>query len=119
LPEAHFNIGITYSRLKQKDEALAACKRAVELKPDWPAAQNNLGFAYGQLGKWKEAIAAHQEAIRLKPDYAGAHFNLGFAYLNSGNKKAAEEEYKTLKPLSLGLANQLYFFIYKKQPPKN
>jgi Flp pilus assembly protein TadD len=105
--------------LKQKDEALAAFKRAVELKPDWPAAQNNLGFAYGQLGKWKEAIAAHQEAIRLKPDYAGAHFNLGFAYLNTGNKKAAEAEYKTLKPLSLGLANQLYFFIYKKQSPKN
>ena len=103
--------------MKQGDNALIAFKRAVELKPDWAAAHNNLGFAYGSLGKWKDAIDEHKEAIRLKPDYAGAHFNLGYAYLNSGNKKAAGEEYKILKPLSLGLANQLYILIYKKQPP--
>jgi len=95
---------------------LAAFKRAAELRPDWPAAQNNLGYAYGLLGKWKEAIAAHSEAIRLKPDYAGAHFNLGVAYFYSGNKKAANKEYETLKPLSEALANQLYLVINKKQP---
>jgi len=89
----------------------------VKLKTDWPAAQNNLGFAYGSLAKRKEAIASHKEAIRLKPDYAGAYFNLGFAYLRSGNKNAAIEQYKLLQPLSLGLANQLYIYIYNKQPP--
>jgi len=101
---------------KQRADALSSFQRAVELKPDWPAARNNLGFAYGLLGKWKEAIDAHSEAIRLKPDYAGAHFNLGVAYFYSGNKKAALKEYETLKPLSQGLANQLYFVINKKQP---
>ena len=93
-------------------------KLATELKPDWAAAHNNLGFAYGSLGKWKEAIAAHKEAIRLKSDYAGAHFNLGVAYFMSGKKKDAESQYKILKPINLGLANQLYFVIHKKAPPK-
>jgi superkiller protein 3 len=103
--------------LKQPNDAVAAFQQAVTLKPEWPAAQNNLGYAYGSLGKWKEAIAAHKEAIRLKPDYAGAYFNLGYAYLRSGNKNGAVDQYKLLQPLNLGLANQLYIFIYNKQPP--
>ena len=117
MPEGHFNIGITYSRLTQKAEALASFQRTIQLKPDWPAAQNNLGYAYGSLAKWKEAIAAHKEAIRLKPDYAGAHFNLGYAYLRSGNKNGAVDEYRVLQPLNLGLANLLYIYIYNKKPP--
>jgi tetratricopeptide (TPR) repeat protein len=99
------------------NDALAAFKQAIQLKPDWPAAHNNLGFAYGSLGKWKEAIESHQQAIKLKPDYAGAYFNLGVDHLMSGNKKAALEQYKILQPMNAGMANQLYLLIYKKPPP--
>jgi protein O-GlcNAc transferase len=131
LPEAHLNIGITYTRsldprtanqpaaIAQKQQALAEFQKTVELRPDWPAAQNNLGVAYGSLGKWKEAIEAHKEAIRLKPDYQGALYNLGVDYLISGDKKKAIEQYEKLKPISLNNANALYIQIYRKAPPKN
>lgn len=117
LPEGHFNIGITYTRLNQKKEALAEFQKTIQLRPNWPAAQNNLGHAYGNLGRWKQAIAAHKEAIRLKPDYGGAHFNLGVDYLMNGDRRDAEAQYRALKPLNVGLANQLYVMIFKKAPP--
>jgi len=54
LPEGHFNIGISYSRLKQNQEALTELQTTIQLKPDWAVRpRNNLGVAYGNLGKWK------------------------------------------------------------------
>ena len=59
------------------DEAIAAYREAIRLKPDYAEAHSNLGIALAGQGKLDEAIAEYREAIRLKPDYAAAHNNLG------------------------------------------
>ena len=63
---------------------MAACKKAIRLKPDYPLAHYTLGIALAQQGKLAEAVAAFKEAIRLKPDDLEAHCNLGFALLQQG-----------------------------------
>ena len=60
----------------QLEEAIAACRQAIRIKPDYAEAHNNLGNALKDIGQLDEAVAAHRQAIRLKPDYAAAHSNL-------------------------------------------
>ena len=76
-------------------------KRAIELKPDVPAAHCHLGIAYGEKGLYDKEIASYKKAIKLKPDYADAYGLLGFAYWNKGLHDKAIVSYKKaveLKP---------------------
>ena len=66
------------------DEAVACCRRALELKPDYAEAHNNLGNALKEQGKLDEAVACYRRALELKPDYAEAHNNLGNALQGPG-----------------------------------
>ena len=58
------------------DEAVACCRRALELKPDFAEAHSNLGNALQDQGKLDEAVACYRRALELKPDFAEAHSNL-------------------------------------------
>ena len=59
------------------DEAIAAYRRALELKENAPETHNNLGVALKDSDRLDEAAAAYRRALELKPDYAEAHTNLG------------------------------------------
>jgi hypothetical protein len=70
-------------------EAVAACREALRLQPDYYPAHNNLGLALGAQGKVAEAVAAYREALRLQPDSPQAHFNLGGALRGEGRFREA------------------------------
>jgi Flp pilus assembly protein TadD len=57
-------------------EAIAACRAAVELRPDYPEAWNNICAAYNKLGRHKEAAAACEQALRYNPNLQLARNNL-------------------------------------------
>jgi superkiller protein 3 len=59
------------------DEAIAAYRRSIELRPDHCNGYIGLGLALDAQGKLDEAIAANRKAIELEPDNAVAHCNLG------------------------------------------
>ena len=67
------------------DQAIAAYRRAVELRPDYRRAWEPLGGLYQKKGAWAEAIAAFREAVHLSPEEAGPHNNLG-AVLHRGGR---------------------------------
>ena len=60
-------------------EAIAACRAAVELRPDYAEGWNNICAAYNKLGRHKEAAAACEQALRYKPDLQLARNNLRYA----------------------------------------
>jgi protein O-GlcNAc transferase len=62
---------------RRLEEALAACQKAVELKPDLAESHYNLAMALRELGSIEPAIAAYRQAIQIKPAFAEAHNNLG------------------------------------------
>ena len=109
----HTNLAITYRKLGRYREAIAACQRAITLKPELPEAHNNLCVAYSRMGRHREAIEECQEAIRLKENYAEACYNLGLIYLAAGKKSAALEQHRALKLMDPKLANDLYHRVFK------
>jgi len=63
----------------QRQEALAHCREAVRLRPNFPEAQNNLGNVLRELGRLAEAKACYAETLRLNPDLAITYNNVGQA----------------------------------------
>jgi len=75
------------------DEAVAACRRAIAIKPDLAEPYCNLGIAFAEQGKLDEAISA----CRFKSNYAEAYSNLARAHRRLGKidnaAKAFEDWY--------------------------
>lgn len=59
--------------------ALADCKCALKIKPQWTVLENE-GSIYTLLGMNKEAIACLQSASNLNPQYEPIYYNLSVAY---------------------------------------
>ena len=76
--------------LGRLDEAVAAFRRALELKPDFVKSHNNLGNAFVDLGRLEEALASYRQAVARDPGYAEAHNNLGIALRLQGRGAEAE-----------------------------
>ena len=99
--EAHHDLGIALLGQGKHDEAIAALRESVRLKPD-AFAHYHLGNALNGQGKHDEAIAEWRAAIRLKPDDAFAHRNLGAVLCDvKRDYPAAEAAFRTairLKP---------------------
>ena len=91
--EAYSNLGNALREQGSLDEAVAAYRQAIRIKPDLAAAYSNLGAALKERGSLDEAVAACRQAICIKPDFAEAHSNLGNALMERGNLDEAVAAY--------------------------
>ena len=87
--EAHFNLGVTHSRLAQWAEAEQSYREALKLFPEYVEAHNNLGNLLTRLKRFDEAVAEFSEALKLAPENASAHNNLGRALAEQGTPAEA------------------------------
>ena len=81
--EAHTFLGWTYSFQRRYDEAIAECKLAIEVDPDFGNPYNDIGAYLIELGRWEEAIPWFEKAIeapRYDPRHF-PHFNLARVYI--------------------------------------
>jgi tetratricopeptide (TPR) repeat protein len=105
------NLGIRYSELGRREEALQPTEEAVRIRrelsqsnpaflPNLAAALNNLGIRYSELGRREEALQPTEEAVRIRrelsqsnpaflPDLARALNNLGATYSDLGRREEA------------------------------
>lgn len=74
--------------------AIAAMRRAVELRPADPLYHNTLGSVLGAVGDFDGAIAALRRACELQPDLAIAWYNLGVILTRSVRNDEATEALK-------------------------
>ncbi|HEV3219810.1 MAG TPA: tetratricopeptide repeat protein [Candidatus Acidoferrales bacterium] len=84
--EAHTFLGWTYHFQGKIEEAIAECKLAIEVDPDFGNPYNDIGSYLIGLGRYDEAIPWLDRAITAKR-YDPRHFpyfNLGRAYLAKG-----------------------------------
>ncbi len=77
----------------QRDAALAALRKSIELDADVPEAHYALGTFWAQPDPAR-AEASFREAIRLMPDYAQAHLNLAILLSQSNRLPEAEYHFK-------------------------
>ncbi len=88
-PEAWFNLGNAYGKLKQYSEAMDCLNNAIKYKNDYVQALSSRGIAYASMGKTDLAIRDLGAAIKGDPAYAIAYFNRALVYLNTGKKDLA------------------------------
>ena len=94
--EGHTFLGWSLSMLGHLEEALAECKKAIELDPDYGNPYNDIGAYLIDLGRADEAIPWLEKAISAKRYccYQFAHFNLGRVLLMQGNLDAARRSFE-------------------------
>ena len=93
--EAHTFLGWTYSFQDRIDEAIAQCKEAIAVDPDFGNPYNDIGSYLIKRGELDEAIPWLERAI-VAPRYEPRHYphcNLGQVYWAKGLLGKAKEEF--------------------------
>ena len=71
---AYLHEGLAHYAAGRNTEAIAAYKKAIKLKPDYPEAYLYMGYAYEQIKQYTDAIAAYRQYLRLKPTGSMAEY---------------------------------------------
>lgn len=84
--ETHVLLGSAFRVLGKMEEAVAECKRAIEIDPECGDAYNDIGAYLFDLQRFDEAIAWFEQAIEVKRYKARyvPYFNLGRVYIAKG-----------------------------------
>jgi tetratricopeptide (TPR) repeat protein len=83
-----------YNTKAQFALAVADCKTAIALRPNYFYAYNNLGTAYLGVNDYASALDALNKAIILKPDFFWSRVNRAKAYAAINNTEAAITDYE-------------------------
>jgi Tfp pilus assembly protein PilF len=94
--EAHTFRGWAYSFQGKLEDAIAECKTAIEIDPEFGNPYNDIGSYLMKLGNLEEAIPWLERA-KTAPRYEPRHFpflNLGRLYAAKGQLLRATEEFR-------------------------
>jgi tetratricopeptide (TPR) repeat protein len=94
--EAHTFLGWTYSFQGRYEDAIAECRRAIAVDPDFGNPYNDIGAYLINLNRFDEAIPWLERATRARryEAYHYPHYNLGRVYVSKGMLKKAMEEFE-------------------------
>jgi tetratricopeptide (TPR) repeat protein len=110
--EAHTFLGWALSAQKRLDDAIAQCRIAIELDPDFGNPYNDIGAYFIELGRPDEAIPWLERAKRAKR-YEPRHFphlNLARVHIQGNRLHAAIRELKAaldIEPHHVGARRQV------------
>jgi tetratricopeptide (TPR) repeat protein len=112
-PEQEYNRGLRARQAKDWSTAVAAFRKALDLRPGFAEAWNELGYALRNQGKYQDSVKAYDEALKLRPNFPEALEYLGEAYVKMGRLDDARRILDRLKPLDAGRAKELAEVIEK------
>ena len=98
MPELYFILGDSLMNLQHPEQAVESLKKAVKLRPDYPAARAVLGRALVQMGKSAEAISHLVAALPIDTD-GSLHFQLSRAYQDTGQSEKAAAAIKVYQSM--------------------
>ena len=109
--ESLYAKGLPFLWKEDYKKALPYFEEAVQKNPSYAGAYFQIGYCNAQLGQYVAAFEAYRRAIQIKPDFVFAHFFLGLMYLDVRDANHALMEYRILKDLDPGYANDLLNMI--------
>jgi Tfp pilus assembly protein PilF len=94
--EAHTFLGWTYSWIGRIDDAIAQCRKAIEVDPTFGNPYNDIGSYLMMKGKFDEAIPWLERALQAPryESYCYPHMNLGRVYESKRDWLRAWDEYR-------------------------
>jgi tetratricopeptide (TPR) repeat protein len=104
----YHSLGNSLQESGRFDDAVAAYKQAVELKPDFSWSHHSLGDVLLKLERWEDAVAAYRKAIELNPDFSWSYHNLGDALLKLERWEDAVAAYRCEIELNSDFAWSFY-----------
>jgi tetratricopeptide (TPR) repeat protein len=109
-PNPYFDMADIYANLKHnKDAAIEALKKAIELKPDYAKAYRSLGINYYHKDNVTEAVKQLLKAIEIDPKYLQAYIDLAEIYKAQKNYPEAIKYFERATELS-----PTEFYSYKE-----
>ena len=95
--EAHTFLGWTYSFQGHYEEAIAECKEAIQVDPDFGNPYNDIGAYLIERERLDEAIPWLRKAMIAKryDSYCYPHYHLGRVYERKGNWQEALKCYES------------------------
>ena len=89
--EAHTFLGWTYSFQGKYDEAIAECRKAIQVDPDFGNPYNDIGAYLIEKGRLDEAVPWLEKATQAKryDSYCFPHYNLGRIWETKGDWRKA------------------------------
>lgn len=115
--ESDLNILLSLLYLEKKDlqQAINACREALNEDSGSFEAHNLLGIAYRRQGRYEEAIQEYEKVITKQPRRPEVYYNLGIAYMKKGDTEAALRAYQKALELdpnyALPYTNRAYIFL--------
>lgn len=106
--QRNYDIALALYTSGRFDDAAAALREAVRLRPNDAQTHYLLGMIHTQARNYKEAADALKRATRFKPSWAEAHFRLGVVSSLVGRRNQTVKSYKHLLDLGSPLANVLW-----------
>lgn len=107
-PKALTDLGWSYFKKDEYNQALAYYKQALDQDKDYFPAHLNLGLAYTQVKKYDLAVESLKTAISLSPKSVTAHLNLGLVYNQTQKYQEAVNELSIADKESPGNVEIMY-----------
>lgn len=82
--DAHYQLGLDYSRQGLIEAAVDEFKKAIEINPNHSEAHYQMGIIYATQGMLDDAIDEFKIALKIAPNNDKAHFQLGILYAQRG-----------------------------------
>lgn len=94
--EAHTFLGWALSFKGLYDDAIAECRKAIDLDPDFGNPYNDIGAYLIEKGRYDEAVTWLEKAVAAKryDSYFYPHYNLGRVWEKKGDWFRAMESYR-------------------------
>ena len=114
--EAHTFLGWTYHYQGRIEDAIAECKRAIELDPEFGNPYNDIGAYLIELGREEEAIGWLERA-KTAPRYEPRHYpylNLAWIYARQHKVREAIDQLESviaIEPEHTGARKELHRLI--------
>jgi Flp pilus assembly protein TadD len=102
-------LGAQLSKLGRFEEALAAYKKAGELKPDRAEPYVGVGVALVGMRRYDEAIRMLRGVVEVDKELPAPYLPLGYAEMMTGDYRASEEH--LLRALELGRAALAHVYL--------
>ena len=83
--DAYGALGRILANQAMFDDAIAAYRRAIELKPDSSTVYTNLSALFLSMGRNDDALKVCEQALEIQPDCDGTRWNLSRALLAAGH----------------------------------